>query len=632
MARQFFLFNLMFAFVAMGNQAFAQEYVPGEVIVKLRSQPGTQGNLMFMGKAHSQKEMSLKGNYGKLGIYHFGLRKGQSVESAVQELRQDPDVEYVEPNFILRTQEATGVIRTYSDNEIQNIAYGKNESFLSGGLEIGLAEAHSASVSSVSSQSVLSTNSANAQAGGKPIIAVIDTGLDLNHPVFTDTGSIWRNTREIPGNGIDDDGNGYVDDVNGWNFVDNTGSMYDDDGHGTHVSGIIMSVDQNILANPRRPSRIQIMPLKFLDRNGVGSTSNAIRAIYYAVQNGAVVLNNSWGGPSYSGALHEAIAYAYNAGVSFAAAAGNAAGNNDSYPMYPASYDVPNVISVAAVNDQDSLASFSNFGRSSVHLASPGVMIYSTLPNGWGSASGTSMATPFVAGVAIQMKVESPSLLGYQIKSIIFSQADNKSQLVNKVYTGSRLDVSGSINYAKTAVVENNQPAYYGAFSQNRELASTLAGGGCGLVSKFYNGGSGGDNQPPASGPEAWYILIVIGLLAAPVVIAQFLRNRSPESRRRHERYRINSEVTVMVGEREMVGSISTISLGGVQLNTQAMLENGGVVRMQISSPDGKESIAVEGRVVWSESKKSYGVAFNNAPHSTLYRISQWTKALQRSG
>ncbi len=613
MPRYFLNFGLILALVGWVCPGEAQDYVPGEVIVKLRPQDGSPGAFVFMGKAHSQKEMTLRNSFGKINVYHFSLRKGQSVESALQELRADPDVEYAEPNYIVRTTQAPGEMRSLSFEDMQSLAV-ETPFWASGGADIGLEKAQS-QMSQSESQSV-----------SRPIVAVIDTGIDLNHPVFTDTDALWVNSGEVPGNGIDDDGNGYVDDVRGWNFVDNSGSMYDDDGHGTHVSGIIMSVDQNILANPLHESRIRIMPLKFLDGNGVGSTSNAIKAIYYAVQNGAVVLNNSWGGPSYSGALHEAVAYAYNAGVAFVAAAGNAAGNNDSYPMYPASYDVPNVMSIAATTDADNLASFSNYGRNTVHLGSPGVMIYSTLPNGWGSASGTSMATPFVAGVAIQMKVESPNMNGYQIKSIIFSQADVKEALNQKIYTGSRLDVSNSISYAAGATVDDSQPAYFGAYSQNRELASSLAGGGCGLVSKLNR-----QDPPGGGGPETWYVLLVIALLAAPLIVAQLLRNRSPESRRRHERYKINSEVTVHVGDQELVASISTISLGGVQLNTQAMIENGGIVKMQISSPDGKENIDVEGKVVWSAAKKAYGVAFNNAPHSALYRISQWTKSLQRS-
>lgn len=615
------------AWVLFPGYSFAQDYVPGEVIVKLRSQDGSQDSFAFMGKAHSDKKMTLKSSFGKMNMYHFALGKGKTVEATLAELRTDPNVEYAEPNYLFRKSDDTGIIRTYTVQELRDIAAMAPATWSTGGADINLSAFHQ-------------SKNVSAQSAGKAIVAVIDTGLDLNHEVFADTDAIWTNTGEIANNNIDDDDNGYVDDINGWNFVDNSKTMYDDDGHGTHVSGIIMSVDQDVLAVTLTDSRIAIMPLKFLDDDGVGSTSNAIRAIYYAVNNGAQVLNNSWGGPSYSGSLHEAIAYAYSKGVVFVAAAGNSAGNNDSYPMYPASYDVPNVVSVAATTSTDTLASFSNFGKNTVHLGSPGVMIYSTLPNGWnggwGSSSGTSMAAPFVAGVAIQMKVEAPSMLAFQIKSIIFSQADAVGALNNKVYTNSRLNAANSINYSANASVDSSQPAYYGSFSQNRELASNLAGAGCGLVSKLYRNskdrfGGGDDNNRPSPGPQTWYVLVIIALLAAPMLIAQWMKSDDPAQRRRFERFRINSEVKVHVGDQKLVGSISTISLGGVQLNTEAMLSRGGVVKMQISSPDGKEQFEVEGRVVWSEERKAYGVAFSNAPSSVLSRITNWTKSLQKA-
>lgn len=609
----------------VGQTAHAQDYVPGEIIVKMKSgkSAGVQPSTMnFAAKMSSEKSMHLKGDYGKMGLYHFGLRKGQSVEQAVQDLNQDPDVEYAEPNYILRKTQSAGEVSTYSQEQMESMAASAGPLWATGGVDIGLSTFHQSKTYS-------------AQSVAKPVIAVIDTGLDLNHPVFVNTGSIWTNPGEIAGNHIDDDGNGFVDDVHGWNFVDNSSVMYDDDGHGTHVSGIVLSVDQDILAPSLSPSRISIMPLKFLDGYGSGTTSNAIRAIYYAVQNGAVVMNNSWGGPSYSGALQEAIAYAYNEKIAFVAAAGNAGGNNDSSPMYPATYDVPNIISVAATTDHDNLASFSNYGKNTVHLGSPGVFIYSTYTGGgWATASGTSMATPFVAGVAIQMKVESPQMSGYQIKSIIFSKADPVGSLVGKVYTEARLDAAQAINYSSTAQVDSSQPAYYGALSQNRELASNLAGGGCGLVTKMIQSSRDrfGDGLPAPRGPQTWYVLLVLALIAAPIALAQFLRSRSPENRRRYERFKIDSEVSVQVGDKNLVGSISSISLGGVQLNTEAMLEHGGVVRMHISSPDGKENIEVEGKVVWRAEQKAYGVAFSNAPRSALFRIGEWTKALQKTG
>ncbi len=588
--------------------ANAQEYVPGEIIVKLKSDSGSPESYAFLGKAHSDKAMTLKDSWGKMGMYHFALKKGQTVEQAVQELRQDPEVLYAEPNYILNKAEDTGMHQMFTADEIQAAAVQAQANYMATGAALGV-------------QSVWTSTSVPAV---KPIVAVIDTGLDIDHYVFQNSGAVWTNTDEIAGNGIDDDQNGYVDDIHGWNFVSNSGNMIDDDGHGTHVSGIILSVDQNIYASPLRAAKIQIMPLKFLNGNGVGTTSDAIRAVYYAVNNGASVLNNSWGGSTYSAALHEAVAYTYTRGALFIAAAGNAGSNNDSVPMYPASYDVPNVISIAATTDYDYLASFSNYGIGSVDLGSPGVYILSTVPNDtFGTSSGTSMAAPFVAGTAAQMKVESPNMLGYQIRSILLNQFSSVSQLQGKVSTAGRLNSSASVNYAKSASVSSTQPGYSLVYQADRELASSMAGGGgCGTVHKL----SQQNNEPPFGSAGA-----VVALLLAPVIALMIMRLRTPSNRRKHERFKIDSDVRIKFGDRELVGNVSTISLGGAQVNTDQLLQDGGIITLAISSPNGEEKVEVQGRVVWSEANKAYGVAFNHAPQSVLSRIADWTRGLQKA-
>ncbi|MEO0336055.1 MAG: S8 family serine peptidase, partial [Pseudomonadota bacterium] len=406
--------------------------------------------------------------------------------------------------------------------------------------------------------------------------------------------------------------------------------------------------DQNIYAPSAAlvQSRIKIMPLKFLNGSGSGSTSDAIEAIYYAVQNGATVLNNSWGGTSYSAALHEAVSYTYDNGVSFVAAAGNAGSNNDSSPMYPASYDVPNVISVAATYDNFELTGFSNYGKRTVDLGAWGYFINSTVPGGaFGDSSGTSMSAPFVAGTAVQMLIEAPGMLGYQVKQIIEEETEFRSALAGKVQTQGRLHPTDSISKASTSVVATSQPDYNTNFSSNRELASEIAGGGCGMVQQMtanYNGSGKGPNAEGGGefmqgggmrmpGPKAWYVLLLLGILLAPILIATHLRSRGAVNMRAHQRYKIDSDVRVKVGDKELVGSVSSISLGGVQLNTEELLENGGIVSMTISSPEGKEQVQVEGRIVWSEEKKAYGVAFQDAPLSALDRISNWTAGLKKS-
>lgn len=595
------------AFLYVGA-VHAQQYVPGEIIVKLKSEQGTSDSYAFLGKAHSDKEMALKESWGKMNMYHFALKKGQTVEQAVSDLKKDPNVLYAEPNYIFnKTTDQVGMHQTFSAADIQAASVQQSQNYQATAANIGV-------------QSVWSSNSGMPSV--KPVVAIIDTGLDINHYVIQDTQALWVNTDEIAGNGIDDDGNGYVDDRNGWNFVDNSPTMYDDDGHGTHVTGIILSIDQNIYTTPLREARIKVMPLKFLNGNGVGTTSNAIRAIYYAVNNGATVLNNSWGGTSYSSALHEAVAYTYTKKALFVAAAGNAGVNNDSTPMYPASYDVPNVMSILATTDYDYKASFSNFGATTVDLGSPGVFILSTVPNdAFGTSSGTSMAAPFVAGTAAQMKAESANMLGYQMKTILNQQNTSISQLSGQVETSARLNSGAAVGFAKTASVDSGQPAYTITYGSDRDLASSVAGGGgCGTVKAL-----GGGNPPFGSAGA------VVVLLLAPLIVLIVMRLRAPQNRRKHERFKINSDVRLMVGDREMVGSISSISLGGVQVNTSALMQDGGLVTMAIASPDGSEKIEVSGRVVWSEANKAYGVAFAQTPQSVLSRIADWTRGLQKA-
>ncbi|MGZ3721275.1 MAG: S8 family serine peptidase [Bdellovibrionales bacterium] len=589
--------------------AQAQNYAPGEIIVKLKGKSGTVDSYAFMGKAQADHGMQLKQTWSKMNMYHFALGKGQRVEDKVAELKKDPNVLYVEPNYYLTKSNETGLQQTFTAAEVTASGTANTTSYMATSADIGV-------------QNVWSNG--GAVPTNRPVVAVIDTGLDTTHSVMTGTNVLWTNPGEIAGNGVDDEGNGYVDDVHGWNFVDNSPTIYDDDGHGTHVSGIILSIDQNIYATPLRQAKIQIMPLKFLNGSGVGTTSDAIRAIYYASNNGAAVLNNSWGGSEYSAALNEAVAYSYSKGALFVAAAGNAGSNNDSTPMYPASYNVPNIVSVAATTDYDYLASFSNFGNGTVQLGSPGVYILSTIPNNsFGTMSGTSMATPFVSGTAGQMKVGSPNMLGYQLKTILLGQTSLISQLQGKVSTSGRLNSSGSVTYAKAATVDTTQPAYTLSYGNDRELASSMAGGGCGLVKAMENGQ---DGEPPFGSSAA-----VVVLLLMPVAILLALRMHAPENRRRFERFKINSDVRISVGDRELIGSISSLSLGGAQVNTTALLQDGGLVTLSISSPSGDEKVEVAGRVVWSAANKAYGVAFDSAPQSALSRIADWTHGLKRA-
>ena len=263
------------------------------------------------------------------------------------------------------------------------------------------------------------------------VVAVVDTGVDYTHPDLSQ--NIWTNSGEIAGNGKDDDGNGYIDDVHGMNAINGSGDPMDDNSHGTHCSGTIGAAGNNGLGVAGVNWNVSIMGAKFLSSNGAGSLYGAVKAINYAVANGAKIISASWGGGGYSQALYDAIKSARDAGVLFVAAAGNSGLNTDLFPSYPSSYDLDNVISVGALAKNDVLASFSNYGESSVDIAAPGVAILSTVPGGsYDSYSGTSMATPHVAGVAALVKSNNSNLSYLELKARIFD-ANTIAGLAGKV-------------------------------------------------------------------------------------------------------------------------------------------------------------------------------------------------------
>ena len=289
--------------------------------------------------------------------------------------------------------------------------------------------------------------------GRTVVVAVVDTGIAYDHPDLA--ANMWVNPGEIPNNGIDDEGNGYTDDVHGYNFVTNTGNPYDDHGHGTHVAGTIGAVGNNGVGVVGVNWNARIMAVKFLDSSGSGSVANAINAILYASNNGAKVLNNSWGGGGFSQALLDAINSSNQAGAIFVASAGNSANNNDINPAYPASYNAPNIISVAATDHLDSMASFSNYGLKTVHLGAPGVFIYSTTPftgnvccsdpTGYKLLNGTSMAAPQVSGAATLLFSRFPGINLHQVRDRLLASTDSIAALLGKTVTGGRLNVASAM-------------------------------------------------------------------------------------------------------------------------------------------------------------------------------------------
>src|SRR5437867_8603587 len=357
-------------------------------------------------------------NLGFLNAEHLQIR-GVSVAEAIARLRKHPLVEYAEPNFEVQ------VLLTPNDPQFPQM-YNLRNTGQTGGTP-------GADIHAVQAWDVFT---------GEPElkVGVIDTGVDYNHPDLA--ANIWTNPGEIPGNGLDDDDNGYVDDVHGYDFANGDSDPFDDNGHGTHVSGTIAAVGNNGVGVVGVNWHARIVAIKFLDAGGSGTTAGAIAAVGYAIANGVRLTNNSWGGGDFSQGLLDAINAAGAAGQLFVAAAGNASSDNDLFPQYPASFDSPYILSVAATDHNDALTSFSNYGATTVDLAAPGSNILSTLPGGgYGLLSGTSMASPHVAGAVAFVLGRFPGLPALQAKNLILSGVDAQPSLAGRVLSGGRLNL-----------------------------------------------------------------------------------------------------------------------------------------------------------------------------------------------
>ncbi|BAY97664.1 putative peptidase [Tolypothrix tenuis PCC 7101] len=300
------------------------------------------------------------------------------------------------------------------------------------------------------------------QGSKSVVVAVIDTGVDYNHPDLA--ANIWTNTKEIAGNGIDDDGNGYTDDIHGWDFGDNDSDPNDNDttkskrGHGTHVAGILGAVGNNNQGTIGVSPNVSIMITKHYRTNdSVGYLWDVPKGIRYAVDNGAKVINLSLGSSSFDQAQFDALSYANQKGVLVVTSAGNNGRNNDVTPYYPANYDLPNIITVASLGKNNNLASDSSYGFQSVDIAAPGVDIYSTFADSryatWG---GTSMATPLVTGAAALLLAANPKLTVSELKRDILASVQQVPGLQSKVATGGYLDLSKLTQFLSTATPQAN--------------------------------------------------------------------------------------------------------------------------------------------------------------------------------
>ncbi len=284
------------------------------------------------------------------------------------------------------------------------------------------------------------------QEGSKDVVvAVIDTGVDYNHPDLAF--NMWRNptASSYAETGIDTDGTEITGDVVGWDFVHNDNLPFDDHMHGTHCAGTVGAVGNNGVGVSGVAQRVSIMAIKFLTKQGSGDTADAVKAIDYAVSRGAKILSNSWGGPgevSSNTALEDAIKRAEAAGVLVVAAAGNDGTDNDTRPMLPAAFPQDNVLAVASTNKNDGRSFFSNYGLETVDVGAPGSDIISTAPKGaYKKLSGTSMAAPHVSGAAALLWAEFPDATYAEIKERLMRFGDDNSALQGKTVSGKRINI-----------------------------------------------------------------------------------------------------------------------------------------------------------------------------------------------
>jgi uncharacterized repeat protein (TIGR01451 family) len=402
--------------------------VPGEVLVKVRAgvSPADITNLQALAGADDTRRISTLSSGMILRMHSHS----KSVEALTSSLFGKANVLYVEPNYILHLD------ATPNDPSYAQLWGLKNTGQNAGG-SLGIAG------SDIDAEAAWNVTTGSASI----VVGVIDTGVNYNHPDLA--ANIWSNPGG-KGNAACAAG------THGFNALTMTCDPMDDHFHGSHVSGTIGAVGNNGLGVTGVNWTTSIMGLKFLDSSGYGTTAGAIVAIEFAVQAkidgvNVRVLSNSWGGGGFSKALLDEINWANENDILFVAAAGNDGSNNDTYPHYPSNYATPNMISVAATDNRDNTAYFTNYGLTTVHLGAPGVNVLScSLGTGYTTVSGTSMATPHVSGVAALLLANNPSMTTAQVKSAILDNTDPIPSLAGKTVSGGRLNAARALGLPPT--------------------------------------------------------------------------------------------------------------------------------------------------------------------------------------
>ncbi|MCC6235373.1 MAG: S8 family serine peptidase, partial [Verrucomicrobiales bacterium] len=415
--------------LSLAASAAGAEPIRGEVLVKTRWVPGAGPQLM--GGLRLPAGARVERVVGTRGWRLVRLAADQPLEEALRWFRGQEGVLAVEPNhrYQLHTAAESAAARLPDDPQLTRL-YGL--------ASIGAPE--------VWGRTVGSTN---------VVVAILDTGVDVTHPDLA--ANIWRNRREIPGNGRDDDANGWIDDDRGVDVVEGDGDPNDEAGHGTHVAGTIGAVGNNALGVSGVCWNVSLLPVRVGKADGFGTTDQLVAAFDYVVAlrergENVRVINCSWGGGFPSFALNEAVAAAGAAGVLVVCSAGNDRQDNDLLPVYPACFDVPQILSVASSTSCDDASSFSNFGRTTVDLAAPGSGILSTFRGGarYAVLSGTSMASPHVAGAAALLLAHRPNLTVDALRTLILSSVDVLPAWAGRVVSGGRLNLARALAAADT--------------------------------------------------------------------------------------------------------------------------------------------------------------------------------------
>ncbi|MDQ3289314.1 MAG: S8 family serine peptidase [Pseudomonadota bacterium] len=410
----------------------------GELIVKFRNgTSAAQQDAVRQGLSASKLQTVRAGNSQRGETALLKLPGNVAVATAVRALSTDPAVEYVEPNW------------TYQHADASNDTYYTNGSLW------GMYGDATSPANQYGSQAGEKWN-AGGTSCGTVWVGVIDEGYMYSHEDLA--ANAGKNPGEIANDGVDNDGNGFIDDVYGWDFAGGDNSVFDgiNDDHGTHVAGTIGAVGGNGKGVAGVCWSVKLINAKFLGNNG-GTTANAIAAVDYMTDLktrhnlNLVATNNSWGGGGFSQGLQDAITRAGNAQILFVAAAGNSGADNDATPSYPASYPNANIIAVAALVKDGTMASWSQYGATSVDICAPGAAIWSTVParskgltvSSYSSYSGTSMASPHVAGAAAMYKSTRSGASAADVKAGIMGSAVPTSSCNGKVVSDGRLNVSG---------------------------------------------------------------------------------------------------------------------------------------------------------------------------------------------